>query len=247
MAVCSCCSTTVEDHRTVNCCVCGKVFNISCVDVSAAEARKIHANSGLTWSCEGCSRLGSDLNGLKKAIVSLQEEIKILKNKLDIAPPQSSLSAIDMERVIGEISDRERRKCNVIVFGCKETAAESNREQNQYDQQMVKEILSTLGVRDVEPKSIRLGKYDVTKVDSCRPIKVTLPSELTVFTILRSANALKSSTKFAGLFISRDKTPFQLKMHNDARQELKRRRDNGESNLKIKYSNGIPGIVSSLN
>lgn len=247
MPICSCCNKTVEDHRFVKCTVCDKQFNIDCVNVSATDARKFRTNPSYIYHCNTCAGLGNDLVSLRKAIVSLQDEIKLLKNSLCDSPPQTSFSALDMEKVIQEISNREKRKRNIIVFGCKETASDSSREQNQLDQQVVRDVFTTMGVDGGEMKLMRLGKFDPTKEDRCRPIRVTLPSESVVFDALRSLNTLKLSPRFANLFVARDKTPMQLKLHNDVRQELNSRLDNGETNLKIKYSNGIPTIVSSLN
>lgn len=247
MSICSCCNKTVEDNRTIKCTVCDKLYNIECVGVSATDGRKFRTNPCYNYNCNSCAELGNTLGSLMKAIAALQDEIKLLKNSLRDSPPQTSnVSALDMERIIQEIADREKRKCNIIIFGYKETAGESS-EQNQLDQKMVQDVFSTLGIDGGDMKLLRLGKFDPTKEDSCRPVRVTLPSESVVLDTLRSSSTLKLSPSFTKLFVARDKTPMQLKIHNDARLELNRRLDSGETDLKIRYSNGIPTIVSSLN
>ena len=120
MPACSCCNKKVDEHRSVSCLVCQKAYNIECVDVSPTEARKIRNKTGLTWTCKKCSLIGNDLASLKGVLVSLQEEILLLKQRFSDKPSEPSSSLMDMEKVIQEIADRDRRKCNVIVYGIRE-------------------------------------------------------------------------------------------------------------------------------
>lgn len=236
-----------EPHKLINCCVCKRPYRIDCVKVSSSEARKIHSNAGFSWTCKNCIPLGNDINSLKSVIASLQEDIKNLKQSLKESSSSNSLSLLDSERIIQEIADRDRRKTNIIIFGCNETNCGSNNEQIALDTGLVNDMCSTLQVTDSNVKVSRLGKFDPTKTNRMRPIKVCFSSENYVHTVLRNVTKLKSKPKFSKVSIFRDRTPMQIEIHKNARAELANRLKNGESNLKIKYKNGIPSITSTLN
>lgn len=94
---------------------------------------------------------------------------------------------------------------------------------------------------------IRLGKFDSSRTDHRRPVRVTLQSDGLVAGILKKGHLLKGSATFSKIFISQDRTPMQLELYRNARAELGRRRANGETGIRIKYVKGIPEIVQSEN
>ena len=106
-------------------------------------------------------------------------------------------------------------------------------------------ILNTLEVR-VAPVSVkRLGKYNPSASISKRPIRIVFPTNVIIPKIFRNAKKLKSNEQLKDLAISSDKTPFQLKTHKKAKDELHERLRNGETNIVLKYINGLPKIVST--
>lgn len=244
---CVCCNKSDLSHKIINCCVCNKPYKTDCVSVTSSEARKIHLKAGFTWTCKNCLGYGNDLNSLKSALASLHDEIKILKQSLLESVKPSLSPPLEMEQIIQEISDREKRKNNIIVFGVKEGACNTNNEQIGLDTQLVQDICSSLNVKTEGLSVSRLGKFDRSNTDRRRPIKVCFPSETECTNILRNISKLKTNPTFSRLSIFRDRTPLQLQIYKDARAELNERLSNGETNLKIKYSKGLPTIVSSLN
>lgn len=250
MPSCSCCEVVDETHKIIDCCICKKRYRIDCVKVSPSEARKIHLNTGFSWTCKNCLQFGNDLNSVKSIIVSLQDEIKSLKQSLlDFQSTSSNPpSLLDTEKVIQEIADRDRRKVNLMVYGSKESCeSKTNKDQISLDVNLANNICSTLGVNDPTVKVFRLGKFDPTNSNRRRPIKISFASESVVNNILRNVDKLKSNPVFASLSFSRDRTPMQIKIYKDVRTELTNRLNSGESNLRIKYNRGIPSIISSLN
>lgn len=247
MPTCVCCGTTDQSHKFVNCCVCNKPFKIECVDVSSSEARKIHMKSGITWTCKSCIQMGSDLNSLKSAIVSLQNEIKVLKQSVSGFTNSKAPSLVDTETIIQEIYDRERRKNSVVIFGSTEATCNTNNEQLALDKTVVLDMCSAVQIDTTNMKLSRLGRFDSAAANRCRPIKVSFSSESAVHTILRNISKIKALSQFSKLSIYRDRTPMQLQLHRDARTEMDIRMKTGESNLKIKYKKGLPTIVNDLN
>lgn len=245
---CSCCGRADEPHRVVVCKLCKKNFKIGCVDISNAEARKIHSGaSGLSWCCSSCLDVGNDLDSLKAIIIGLQEEIRTLKSSLQRPAISSSASLIDLESVVQEVAERERRKCNVIVYGFKESTCKSNAEQIDMDSVETEELLLRTGVKDANVQLTRLGKFDPSNTTRCRPLRIGFSSDSHVASFLRMTGALKEMDRWKQFAFSRDRTVMQRKLYNEVRQELTERLSKGDTNLKIKYKNGIPGIVSSKN
>lgn len=179
-------------------------------------------------------------------IVSLQDEIKKLKQSI-LEPPTPTASLLDTERIIQEISDREQRKANILIFGSDEIACSTNAVQIATDVRMVNDICLTLNIQDTHFKVSRLGKFDATLPDRRRPIKVSFSSESSVYTILRNISKLRELSKFSKLSIYRDRTPMQVQIYKNAKAELTDRISKGETNLKIVYKKGIPTVVNSLN
>lgn len=243
MPTCSCCNNTADSHKIIACCICNRPYKIECVNVTTAEARRVHQKTGFTWSCSNCQKLGDDLNALKSVIVALQEEVKSLKSMSF----QQTDSLLESEKIIQEISERDKRKSNVILYGCDESDCTSNNVQVELDVVMVKEVCSLLQITDDSLKVSRLGKFDSTQTRRRRPIKVSFQTESHVITALRNLPNLKSTSRFSGISVYRDRTPMQLQIHRNAKAELTKRLENGEENLKIKYNRGIPTVVSSLN
>lgn len=247
MPVCACCNKADESHKLVNCCICKKAYRIDCVKISVAEARRIHTRSGLSWTCKSCMALGDDLIGLKSSIVSLQDEIRVLKESLTQSTTLAKPSLIDLESVIQEIADRDRRKNNIIIFGSLESEDGDAAGQHNLDTSLAHEICSSVQLDAQVFKVSRLGKFDPTAVNRKRPLRVSFSSDTCVKTILRNISKLRSNPKFSSVSIFQDRTPLQLQIYKDAKTELNNRLLAGETNLKIKYNKGIPNIVPSLN
>ena len=93
----------------------------------------------------------------------------------------------------------------------------------------------------------RLAKFDGSNQSRARPIRIKLNSVDDVFTAIGNVKKLRALNKWTNINISRDRTPMQIKLFHSVKDELKRRTDNGEKNLKILYRGGIPTIVSSEN
>lgn len=115
------------------------------------------------------------------------------------------------------------------------------------DDELVSEMCSILEITDADIKTFRLGKYDPTRSESKRPIKVVFSSVVSVTAVMRNLTKLRDNPRFGNISIFRDRTPVQIQLHNEIKTELNARLDNGETDIKIKYIKGIPSIVSSLN
>lgn len=86
-------------------------------------------------------------------------------------------------------------------------------------------------------KICRLGKRVGGKT---RPIKIILNNESEALSILRQKRNLPKSRKAS---IQADQTPMQRDYFLKIKSEIKKREDEGENNLTIRYVKGIPTIV----
>lgn len=242
--ICSCCNALItKDDPSTNCNVCQKLFRASCTEATRSDLKRFGPATGIYWSCKDCRSLD-----LKSLILSLQEDIKQLR-AATISPVTSTAEdLIKSEVIIQEVLERERRRCNVVIFGVAESGSSSRAEREAADVSTVQGVFRSIDATvSANFKTVRLGKFDPTKPISKRPIKISLPSPDSVLNILKKSNSLRNSLEYPGIAISSDRTPFQQKLFNAVKAELMERKSKGEENIRIKHINGIPKIVSSEN
>lgn len=237
---CSCCSKITETHLLLCCCVCKKQFNNNCVGLSASETRLIHGKKSLAWTCNDCNQIGNDINSLRAAIVSLQNQIKAIT--VEAVP--TSISNNDFEEVVQEIRERQKKQNNIILFGMKEQNGLSKDDRLNAEKDDVLKILTHLSPNFGEITNLyRLGKYDKERVKP-RPVKVCLANSEQGFNLLKKSSKLKESEDFKNVSIGSDQTPRQLEYYKEVKKELDERTAAGETNIKIKHINGIPKILN---
>lgn len=173
-------------------------------------------------------------------IISLQEDIKSLKK----SEMNGSSSNLEFEEIISEIEERNKRMCNIMVFGVKEqdnsgSPMEKIKKDKTFLTEMIEMLSTEISMDNIKP--LRLGKYAQDKI---RPIKIELTSEAQVNTIIRQGKKLKTNPKFKNIFVAPDRTPRQISYYKEVKNKLIERQQQGE-NCYIKYTNGIPKIVSS--
>lgn len=237
--VCHCCGVSSEEHKMLMCCVCKNKFIHTCVDLTASEVRTAKSKRGFGWTCDGCLQMGNDLNELKAAIVALKNEVSDLK-RMGVAASKDVLSDEMFEEILLETRERERRRCNLIVFGVAEVDSTSKSDRVEADRVVCTSILGHLSVNFNDVPS-RLGKYDPSR-SSPRPIKLTLPNEKLVHDIIHKAKNLRNIPEFKNVHISLDRTPRQIRYYNSLKTEMTDRVAAGEQ-LRIRYNRGIPRVV----
>lgn len=246
--VCSCCNRSCEAVLIVKCCICKKAFRNACVDVSSAELRTLNANKGYDWTCKGCRPISADIKDLKALILQLQEEIQNLKDTYrnsDAGTPISCTTDTNFfEEVAAEVTDRARRRRNLIIFGVTEQSQNiSITDRRNADMAQVQDILKILqpDINAAVIKPIRLGKHVPNKN---RPIQVKFETDQQVRNVMRNVRKLENTKYQKKVFISYDRTPKQQAFYSKVKDELQERISAGETNLRIRYRNDIPVIVA---
>lgn len=242
---CSCCDQEGDDRNSLACSICKKKYLLACIDVSKTEATRIRADSGLSWSCVACRAFSGSIAELKQLILDLQTEIKSLKTG-GRTGSGDVLASDDFERVVQEVVERERRKNNIIIFKVMETTGTTREDQVALDVAAVGSMLDCLGAAPDGGsfRVKRLGKYDPSKENLSRPIRVELPDESLVLAATRNSARLRELVNWAHVSISRDRTPKQVELYRSVKEKLDKRIRDGEDGLRIKYVNGVPTIVA---
>ena len=119
-----------------------------------------------------------------------------------------------------------QKKQNIIVYNLPEAPEQSSEEQNFAD--LCKCIVKVdLNIQ----KIFRIGCKDSTRV---RPLLVRFTSEDSKLTVLSDAPCLRFHDNYKKVFIAPDITKFERAKHKKLVDELKQRRQQGETNLIIK-------------
>lgn len=123
---------------------------------------------------------------------------------------------------------------NIILFNVPESATQSITD----DKNTISNIFQQINVLVNPINCLRLGKLS----NKCRPIRATLPNQHDVFDVLKNKRKLGNLTNLKNISISSDKTLLQRKQLKNLIDELNARKNSGETNLFIKYINGLPTI-----
>lgn len=238
---CKCCNKLSEAHLAVTCSVCKDRFKNTCVDISANEVRTLNSNKGYDWTCGDCRTVGKDLKDLMALIINLQNDIKELKAEKNSSKNNFTL---DFEEIVTEVSERQKRKNNIVFFNVAEQdqSVPSTERQNKDKSEVINVITIVdpeISISNIKP--IRLGPFITGKT---RPLKITVENEDIVKKILKNSKKVKSNQKYKNTILSADRTPKQMEYYKKVKQELNDRIAAGETNCKIKYVNNIPKIVS---
>ena len=158
------------------------------------------------------------------------------------SPPPASKSTLDA--AIEEISERERRKFNIIIFKMPESTEVDSLQRKAQDTSVVAELFASILCSEVDCRELKVHRIGSRSIGKDRPVRVVLQSEEEVRKILSHARNAKSKNRFRDFIVSSDKTPRQQSQYQDLKRQLSERLKNGEKNLKIRYVSGVPKIVN---
>lgn len=223
----------------VVCCVCQKSYFYGCKGLTSSETRFINSKKSVTWTCSECEQLGNDIISLKAAIVALQNDVKALTSTAQA----TSEPKVEFEDLVQEVIERQNRRRNLMIFGLEEQQQSTKTDRLDAEKTDVLKIFTFLTPKSISITDVRrLGKFDRERMRP-RPLKVTLADDHQVLEIIKKSANLKQS-EFKNISLSPDKTPRQIEYFKKLKAELEDRRNKGETNVKIKYSNGMPKIVN---
>lgn len=179
---------------------------------------------------------------------SFEAEIKKLKQSIEELeekrPERECVNPVT--ETLQEINDREYKKKNLVVFGIQELDSDEAEERRCHDANFLCKMFEDVpvGFSTEKLRVVRIGKRQQGKK---RPVKLLLSSEKEVRKVLAKAKDIKKKPEYNKLGFASDKTRQQLLEYKAVKEDLKRRLDEGEEDLEIKYVKGEPKIVTSKN
>jgi len=160
---------------------------------------------------------------------SLRNQINDTSELINSAPTSVESPTTTALSIADELADRERRKCNVIVYNLSESNNLSN-DKAQFVELCKSAFDITIGITKV----IRLGRKTDNK---SRPLLVSMEDAAHIANILSRAPSLRRHAQYKNIYIAPDMTKFQREKRRKLVDELRSRKANGETNLII--SNGV--------
>lgn len=169
----------------------------------------------------------ADIADLKAENTLLREELRVLKDHSDSNLP-AGLS-------FSEMKDRINRQRNLIIRGVPECDSADVKERTG-------EILSSILPESID-KVVSAARIGRAGTDRPRLVKVVLSEISTKYAVLGSKKHLDRN-RFPNIEILNDLTREQSKVLRSLREEIRRRRDAGETGLYIRYRDDQPYIFS---
>lgn len=159
----------------------------------------------------------------------LNERCKELENRQDKSSREENLFATT-EQLISELNLRAQKDLNLIIYGIPEHESGRVDERREKDNETIKALAEELGVEQQSFKTQRIGKIVPQRP---RLIRIKCDRLEVKYDMLRKAKELRKSDFFRKVYIAPDLTPIQQNYQKKLRDELKKRREDGESNLMI--------------
>lgn len=197
------------------------------------------------------SEVFSRLDEQKKINSELKAEInelraKLINSSIPATENEGSNSKSSMVDPVQEMSDREYRKKNLIVFGAVEEKSENDDVKSEVDQNIIREIIETSGMK-IDNKDVKISRIGRPAPGKIRPLKIRFNSAENVRQVISKAKEMKKKQNMSTLAFSYDRTPKQVQEYKIIKNELTNRMSEGEEGLKIKYIKGVPRIVKPKN
>ena len=207
---------------------------------------------------ENVSTLSTKVKDQYSQNVDLQEKLnhsKVLAAAVEQGDPvqvRAQLNIDSATKIVDEYNDRERRKCNVIVYNAPQSMAKDLSTQKKDDVSFVNVLCEKLAIPLVEIRDVtRLGSKSSSKNGLLR---VKCCDLLQRQQLLMNARKLRKFEEFKNVYVNPDLTRAERVAQKELRQELARRKADGEKDIYIHRglivhkSNAVQhksGIVSS--
>lgn len=174
----------------------------------------------------------------REKITTIEKDLCLIKSKQSETQLQTPTFTTQHD-IICELQDRFQREKNIIMVGLEESKDENSTVRNRYDLEEVCKIIYAAYQDCPKPlQTLRLGKNGTS--GNPRPIKIIFQSPDTARFVLKNKSKISEQFK-----IFSDQTQTQRSYMRNLVVELKRREENGENNLIIKYTKGVPAIIKA--
>lgn len=179
------------------------------------------------------------LSEMEASVLSIERNQDNLKSEISSVRMEMDSTIADANRLCSsEMDNRISRTNNIVIRGLPEESG-MIAERTARDKAVLEEVFDILNVEAGVVDVRRLGKPNKNRP---RLLRVSLSNICHKQEILRKSKSLKSS-RFQNIFIQPDFTPMQQVIEQKLREELKRRRENGED---VVIHGGVVRLRSEL-
>ena len=182
------------------------------------------------------SSLKQSISDVSSKILNLSSSYSTLESNLNdnkrSIKPQETLTAANALtstsvaiNVVDEISERDKRKCNLIIHNLSEEPLDNPHTDADNFTELCKSALD-LNINVV--KAFRLGQKLSTESDTARKprtLLIKLPDEQTQKKVLACAPKLRFSETWGQVYIQPDMSPKEREAHRKVYEELKKRKN----------------------
>ena len=250
-----CHGSVLDSDNAVLCQSCKGWIHQNCANISAQEYRMMNRSSpNLMWFCNDCqSKVSVSVKngcacGSEQSVVAMQNLIYEMVKKIDaltshvmrLEKASNKVEDIDalveekVKKYMEESRDQAGRERNVILHNVPESHSDEVKDRVAHDFEQTKLVLQHLNVPDavVVDKPVRLGKRGGGKP---RLMRISFADKNAKKSVLSHATKLRESSDavLRNVYVTPDLTYQQRVANKKLRDELQRRKDAGESNLKI--------------
>lgn len=171
---------------------------------------------------------------------AFETKINEIEGRLGAVESTSTTTAASTEDLISEMNDQSKWGSNLMLFSVSESTNSQINAKIAHDRELITNLFKTVipGLVSYNFTFVKAEK----NAGKVRPIKVILKNFYDVSVFIYKLNGKKNTMvddRLKNVALSKDRTDNEQKYLNGHRDELKHRVDNGETNLTIKYCNGL--------
>ena len=191
-------------------------------------------------------QLALQLQDLPKIASLLKSNSEASRTKIQVAPQLSTAPSnpapsitkqIEAVSIIDEFTEREKRKNNIVLSNIPEPTGDNREDRSAHDLATVKSIINEFKIQGVQIiRTVRLGKFNPLNTRGRLVLAELADNSVKGRLLTTASKARQNSQLWKNIYISPDLTPQQRLEGKQLRDELRRRRDNGERNLIIRHN-----------
>ena len=198
----------------------GNIKSTSLSNTLTTFMSKMDKGMSLLLNQVGLKSDKSDLDELQQKLETTNTVLAEVRGEVATLKKQRNKTTEDtLSMTIAELSDREDRGLNAILFNVTEVENADSDERIHEDTAKATAILEDIGMSTEIIETRRLGKYNATN-ENPRPLRITVPTLSDTMWLMRNAPKLKNSSDphMKLIRIRKDMTP----MEREADLKLKR-------------------------
>lgn len=220
LCLCSSCEVVIDNDPIV-CSLCKRNFHTKkeCSAIPANVVKTVIASENISYLCNACkstslSDMFNRLSIIEQEIVSLREQLKAQVN--------SDIGRI-IHQAIEEHEQRIDKRCNVMIFGLRESTFDEE------DEDITDDLFDEM---NIDREQISYHKRVGIKKDNAkwpRPIRLRFKTVENKQQCLHKSRNLRKSERFGKVFVRTDLTRAQQEFNKRLIEELNTRKNAGEN------------------